>query len=135
MTKKDATKLAKQLRARFEVYFKNTYTQKSGKHWQARSPEGAAHVALNSIGTTCEVARVSNSVPSTYAFRFDVFSEEPKFVQAMFCPTAIKAELTQFFHGKLGFVYDVVDLRKGELFLCFKEKSAKQYYHFQFRDN
>lgn len=134
MNTRRAHKLAQQLGSAFDTYFKNHYVTRAGKHWREKSPETAADLAAKTITTNCEVSRLSNSTPSTFAFRFDVKSSEPRFVDAAFYPEQVRLEIERLFHApELNLVNSAADLRRGELTLAFKERGAKNYYHFNFR--
>jgi hypothetical protein len=133
MRREEATKIGKQLEILFDVYFKNNFLIRSGKHWREVSPEDANHVALKTISTKCDVMRVSNSVPSVYAFRFTTDAARPKFVEPSFHVPKLQREIERFFDGKLHLVNCYVDLRKGSLFFALNQTGSKQYYHFEFQ--
>lgn len=132
MNKAESKVIAQRIQGCFDVFFKNQFIKRDGKHWRSRQPETANDVAQESIGVKCSPLKVNGN---TRSFRIAVSSSEPEYVSPIFRIDRIDRELQQLFEYDLQRANETVDFAKGDLFLVYKHGTTGRFIHFNFKLN
>jgi hypothetical protein len=134
MNKKEANRVARQVGACFDAYFKNEFIINRGKHWKTRAPEDAEKVAHNSITANCTVGTSTDKKRGNFSWRIDVHAGEPRFVEPRFNVPMLDLELRKLLsRDGLMPVSQTANLRRGELYFSYRSQTTGQNYYFNFR--